>query len=53
MKKRLTLALVVVALLIAVAPQTNGAFDTPECNAWARNPGSWGLAYECLYSIVY
>lgn len=52
MRKRLALAMIVVALLLAVAPQSISAFDTPECNAWARNPGSWGLAYECLYSIV-
>ena len=52
MRKSLSTALTVLALLFVFSPESKSSFDTAECNAWARNPGSWGLAYECLYSIV-
>ncbi len=57
MKKLVVTLLAVLAILTVALPPTVGAggtaFDTPECDAWSHNPGSVGLAYECLYSITF
>ncbi len=60
MKKAVATVIAALMIITVALPLTidaggtpNAIFDTPECNAWSHNIGSWGLAYECLYSIVF